>query len=259
VSDRVTRTGLDELTSSIVAAGFAFVRADAMRALLSQAGSLDDWTTFAGSWSRLTTDTHMADGGRYRRRRYGVYIASEDGTLRRAPHEPHYQALDYNPLNGGIARWFDPIEDAIGKTSAFQTILSFGAGLFQSIHGRRTPWHIEVHQFRIEARSGEVGRPTPEGLHRDGVDYVLVLLINRRNIASGVTTIHSVDGRALGHFTLATPLDAALVDDQRVAHGVTPVEPIDPDHLAFRDVLVATYSTRARAEERARTIRAGSS
>ena len=102
-------------------------------------------------------------------------------------------------------------------------------------------WHIEVHQFRIEARSGESGQPTPEGMHRDGVDFVLVLLIGRRNIQSGVTSIRGTDGRDLGSFTLAEPLDAAWVDDHRVMHGVTPVEPIDPAEPGFRDVLVVTF------------------
>ena len=80
-----------------------------------------------------------------------------------------------------------------------------------------------------------------EGVHRDGVDYVLVLLIQRHNIASGTTTIHAPDGRELGSFTLAAPFDAALVDDERVYHGVTPVEPIDPHQPAYRDVLVVTF------------------
>ena len=78
-------------------------------------------------------------------------------------------------------------------------------------------------------------------LHRDGVDYVLVLLVNRRNIASGTTSIHALDGRPLGAFTLTQPFDAALVDDARVSHGVTPVEPIDPAQPACRDVLVVTF------------------
>ena len=37
------------------------------------------------------------------------------------------------------------------------------------------------------------------------------------------------------------PLDAALVDDSRVYHGVTPVEPVDPARPAYRDVLVVTF------------------
>src|SRR5438477_219670 len=77
---------------------------------------------------------------------------------------------------------------------------------------------------------------------RHGVDYVLVLLIERRNIASGMTAIHALDGTPLGHFTLTDPFDAALVDDRRVVHGVTPVEPIDPREPAYRDVLVVTFA-----------------
>jgi hypothetical protein len=99
---------------------------------------------------------------------------------------------------------------------------------------------IEVHQFRIEARADQAGHPTPEGVHRDGVDFVLVLLVARNNIASGTTTIHSADGTQLGSFTLTDPLDAALVDDERVFHGVTPVHAVDPDFSAYRDVLVVT-------------------
>jgi hypothetical protein len=185
----------------------------------------------------------MADGGRYRRRRHAVFGARPGGAIERRPHQPHYQTLDYNPLHGGVERWFEPMAPEIASGATLQTILSFCRALFDNLAGVSS-WKIEVHQFRIEARAGESGRPTPEGLHRDGVDYVLVLLVNRRNIASGTTSIHALDGRALGHFTLTAPLDTALVDDSRVAHGVTPVEAIDPGQPAYRDVLVVTFKER---------------
>ena len=98
-----------------------------------------------------------------------------------------------------------------------------------------------MHQFRIEARPGEAGQPTPEGLHRDGVDWVLVLMVRRENVKSGETTIYDLAERPLGSFTLTQPLDAALVDDSRVYHGVTAVEPVDPARPAYRDVLVVTF------------------
>jgi hypothetical protein len=100
---------------------------------------------------------------------------------------------------------------------------------------------VEVHQFRIEARTGQVGQPTPEGLHRDGVDWVLVLLVSRTNIAEGVTTIYDIARQPIGSFTLTRPMDAAFVDDSRVYHGVTAVTPLDPTQLGIRDVLVVTF------------------
>jgi hypothetical protein len=229
------------LQTSIIDDGFAFVQGASMRELLAPFGSLADWQAFADSWNRLDVDTYMADGGRYRRRRHAVYAAARGSGVTRQPHQPHFQPIDYNPLNGGIERWFTPIEPEVGSGASMTTVIAFCRSLFESLAPAIDRWHIEVHQFRIEARGGEEGRPTPEGLHRDGVDFVLVLLVSRENIASGVTTIHAADGRALGHFTLTHPFDAALVDDGRVAHGVTPVLAIDPARPAHRDVLVVTF------------------
>jgi hypothetical protein len=230
------------IATAIAGDGYAFVHADAMREMIEAFGPLADWPAFAESWNALELDTYMADGGRYRRRRHAVFAADASAaTIVRQPHQPHYQSLEYNPLHGGVARWFEPIAPEIGGGATMRTILAFCRGLFDTLAPGTRRWRIEVHQFRIEARGGAVGRPTPEGLHRDGVDYVLVLLVNRRNIASGTTSIHALDGRALGEFTLTDPLDAALVDDSRVAHGVTPVEAIDPAQPAYRDVLVVTF------------------
>ena len=91
--------------------GFAFVRAPEMGAVLEKRG-LRDWASFAASWDDLGVDTYMADGGRYRRRRFAAFRANSDGIIRK-PHQPHYQSRDYNPLNGDIERWFEPVKPGI--------------------------------------------------------------------------------------------------------------------------------------------------
>jgi hypothetical protein len=222
------------LADALRAAGFAFVEGADMRPRL---GALPDWDAFAASWAHLEVDTYMADGGRYRRRRHARYAASAAGIVR-LPHGPHHQTVDYNPLHGGVDRWFAPIT---GEPASLHAILGWAHALFGGLAPHVARWFVECHQFRIEARAGVAGQPTPEGPHRDGVDYVLVLLVSRTNIASGTTVIYTPAGEPLGSFTLATPFDAALVHDPRVYHGVTPVEPIDPAKPAHRDVLVATF------------------
>jgi hypothetical protein len=97
------------LQTSIAADGYAFVHGDVMRGLLSPFGSMSDWERFAASWNQLALDTYMADGGRYRTRRHAVYAAASTGAIKRRPHQPHYQALDYNPFNVGVARLSEPI------------------------------------------------------------------------------------------------------------------------------------------------------
>ncbi|MGH7073379.1 MAG: 2OG-Fe dioxygenase family protein [Stellaceae bacterium] len=213
-----------------------------MRALLGGT-RWPEWATFCRSWDDLGADAYMADGGRYRRRRYAAFAVSGDGIVRK-PHQPHYQSRDYNPLNGGIERWFEPVADAVAAHPALDAILRACQTLFASLapaECRTAAWHVEVHQFRIEARLGQRGHPTPEGIHRDGVDWALVLLVTRENIAEGTTTIYDLEKRPLSSFTLAEPLDAAFVDDHRVFHGVTPIEPADRSRPGHRDVLVVTF------------------
>jgi hypothetical protein len=254
-------TPVGALAAAVRDDGFCFVAGNTMRTLLESSASLDDtpfddWQAFAASWNTLAPDTYLARLGKHRRRRYAVFsigapatvpTAADDAsrvtaawTVRREPHQPHYQSLDYNVLQGDIERWFEPVSDEAAESHSLRIILCHCGGFFGALSPSVARWHAEVHQFRIEAHGDQPGQPTPEGMHRDGVDYVMVLLVDRENIASGTTTIHAEGGVEIGSFTLAKPFDTALVDDRRVFHGVTPVEPIDPGRPAHRDVLVVT-------------------
>lgn len=201
-----------------------------------------DWPNFAQSWERLGPDLYMADGGRYRRRRHAA-LDVRGPALSRKPHQPHYQSRDYNPLNGDVQRWFDPIEAGLAESPIMREIFDRFTPIFSALDGRdpHARWHCEVHQFRIESSSTEPGRPTPEGLHRDGVDWVVVMLIDRRNVEDGMTVIGDLTGRSLGHFTLRDAGDMVVLDDRRIKHGVTPILASDPSLPAYRDALVITW------------------
>lgn len=222
--------------------GFAFVDGAAMRAMLGEAG-LADWEGFARSWEDLGPDRFMADGGTYRKRRYACLKAGTNG-LDLKPPQPHYQTLSNNPLNGGVERVFAPVEAHIALHPANRAAIETCRRIFEDAKpaaGKPLSWHVEMHQFRIEARPDVMGQPTPEGLHRDGVDWALVLMIRRVNVEGGVTTIADAARRPLAAASLSEPLDASLVDDRRVFHGVSSVTPLDPSRPAWRDVLVLTF------------------
>jgi hypothetical protein len=162
----------------------------------------------------------------------------------RLPHRPHYQSRGYNALNGGIDRWFTPVEASVGDDPLLARLLGRLSATFADAAGLAhdtAAWLVEMHQFRIVADNRRDGLPTPEGRHRDGVDWVAVTLVGRTNVAGGVTAVTDEAGRDLGTFTLDTPLDTVLLDDHRVWHGVTPVHPLDDAVPAHRDVLVLTF------------------
>ena len=190
------------LSRALAAEGFVRVAPDAIGWLPAPA-SISDWQRFAESWNRLGPDRYMADGGRYRRRRHAAVTITPNEIVRK-PHQPHYQSRDYNQLNGDVQRWFEPMEDAIvasammrrllrGATLCFEGAAEGAVGFERTGEGTvAAQWHVELHQFRIETTAHELGRPTPEGMHRDGVDWVLVMLVDRVNADEGVTEIRAM-------------------------------------------------------------------
>lgn len=236
-------TRRSDIVTALDEHGYILLSAASMRPRLTEAGVDDaDWQRFAGSWQRMPVDRYMADGGRYRRRRHAVFRVQANGVATRLPRQPHYQSRDYNPLNGGIQRWFTPVEPTLADGAVSTALLQLCAHSFGALASDVSAWHVEMHQFRIEAARELAGQPTPEGVHRDGVDYVLVMLIGRNNVASGSTYIQGPEGTPLGSFTLTDPGDSVLLDDRRVLHGVTPIVPIDDSKPAWRDALVITFA-----------------
>lgn len=222
--------------------GFVSLQSADCRTLVGEP-TLTDWETFASSWNHLEVDEYMADGGRFRRRRFGRFVGARGG-LTREPHGPHYQSREYNALNGGIERWFEPVTDTIASHPITRRLMDLCLEVFgraEAADSKSTAWKIEMHQFRIEPTAREAGKPTPEGAHRDGVDWVFVGLIARTGVAGGVTGIADASGQSLGSFTLSAPLDAVFLNDHRLRHGVTPIEVLTAGAPAYRDVLVLTF------------------
>ena len=89
--------------------------------------------------------------------------------------------------------------------------------------------------------SDGVGRPTPEGAHRDGVDFVAVILVDRHGIKGGETRVFQADGPDGQRFTLLEPWSMLFLDDARVIHESTPIQPASDDTPGHRDTLVLTF------------------
>jgi hypothetical protein len=187
-------------------------------------------------WENLPRDPYLKDGGRYRYRRHASYEI-EGEKLKLVPHRAHWQSVAYNALHGGIERWFEPVSEELTNHSAWQAVLLGLAHILNSVKPVRT-WFVEAHQFRIDTADG-IGRPTPEGAHRDGVDFVAVFLLNRDGIKGGETRIFDAKGSSGLRFTLSEPWSLLLMNDERMIHESTPIQPLG--NYGYRDTLVLTY------------------
>ena len=217
--------------------GHAVLDAAGLHAMLGAArGALDTWPAH---WDHLPPDAHLRDGGRYRQRRHGCFVV-EGSSVRAVPHRAHWQPLEYNALHGGIERWFEPLEPALTAEPLWPRLLAMLAARASALRGTQT-WFVEAHPFRIDtAGEGGIGRPTPEGAHRDGVDLVAVLLVARESVKGGETRVFDANGPAGLRFTMTEPWTTLLLDDARVIHETTPIQPLDATQRGHRDTLVIT-------------------
>ena len=177
-------TAADEVDHALVQRGFAVIDATQLQTLLGVMPGVAEraLTHWAPYWNRLAPDQYLRDGGRYRQRRHGSFVVEGD-SVSAAPHRAHWQPLEYNALHGGIERWFQPLETGLVAEPLWQRVLLMLAQRANAVRGART-WYAEAHQFRIDTAGG-IGRPTPEGAHRDGVDLVAVMLIARSGVKGG--------------------------------------------------------------------------
>jgi hypothetical protein len=222
--------------------GYAIVSAHEVQSIIAMHEvSASQRAQFLASWNDLPSDDFLADGGKYRFRRHAsLRLAYEsEPPWVDEPYRPHWQPKAYNKLHGGVFRTFAEVKSTTTSNSLYRNIVAEFGSVFRDANPEITnSWFVESHQFRIDARSGE-GRPTPEGAHRDGVDYVLLLMLGRRDIDGAVTTIYDNDGTLLAEFMLHEPFTAMLLDDNRVVHATTPFKATGPD--PERDTLVVTY------------------
>ncbi len=201
----------------------------------------DRWEALVPSWNRLPPDAHLKDGGHYRQRRHSCFVQDlSTGELTQTPHRAHWQPTDYNALHGGFERWFEPVETLTASDTSWVSLLSGLGQLFAQVRPG-AHWFIEAHQFRIDTAGG-VGRPTPEGAHRDGVDFVVVMLVGRQGVKGGETRVFDANGPHGLRFVMQEPLTTLLLDDARVIHETTPILPADTAAgNGHRDTLVLTY------------------
>ena len=224
---------IEELDSLLARQGYAVLSASQVAQL--SGASLATLQGWCPGWEQLPPDAYLRDGGRYRRRRHSCFVV-QGNAVEQVPHRPHWQPLEYNALHGGLQRHFEPMQPELLQQPDWSRLLAWLGRVTSSLKGEQA-WYAEAHQFRIDTTDG-IGRPTPEGAHRDGVDLVAVFLVARSGIKGGETRVFEADGPNGQRFTLSEPWSVLLLDDARVIHESTPIQPVADG--AHRDTLVVT-------------------
>jgi hypothetical protein len=225
-----------EVRRDIARQGFAWIP----RASWSISPQLEPhWQRLCEDWHHLELDRYLAEGGKFRLRRYGRYYWSPaTDVLAELPHKPYFQPEDENLYAGGIEREFAPLlPDTVHNPFLHALVRSTFACLPVGGDRQDATWEVRIHQIRIVASVKVPGLPAPEGIHQDGTDFLTLHLVRRHNIVGGETTIYDLERKPIQRHTMRETLDSLILEDPRIMHGVTPVHPADGQTLGTRDLL----------------------
>ncbi|GII76184.1 hypothetical protein Sru01_11660 [Sphaerisporangium rufum] len=197
----------------------------------------------AGEWDHLETDRYLKDGATFRERRYDrFYYLPATGTIRLRPHRPYFQSMSANEYAGGIDRDVAGLTPSTLANPLLAELLEFDFAQFPvSDRERHLPWDVQCHQFRIITTPNELGDPTPEGPHRDEVDFGAIHLMSRTNADGGHSQVYDAGKELVTEFCLENRMDTMFWADRQVLHAVTPVTARDASRPAVRDVLILGY------------------
>lgn len=189
------------------------------------------------SFQDLALDTYIPVKNRYRRfAQYRMSYSNDTWQFELLPHRAYVTYSKYNSVAGGIKREYKPI------------MTDFTNHIRQAAEeiplDTSEEWQINVHQYRIFVEKEKLdGIIVPEGLHRDGHDYVFIGVYDRHNVTGAELSLRPNEDKETPFFTTTIPAGQGVVfDDSKMWHYVTEIEPIDDQEEAYRDTVVVAFS-----------------
>lgn len=225
--------------------GFATFPAESYLRKLEPLGVLPHLSDMLQAFERLAPDRHMGDGGTYRNRAYSRFLLQfENGVPELAPLAGHsiFQTLEDNSVNGGVLRTYEPLAPEVGESDFLRALILTDAAhaVICDPELMRGPVQVGVHQVRIVARSGSLGLPTPEGIHRDSERFTFQHFCQRLNIEGGEFRAYD-QSRQLQFAWLQTDTLDTVMFEGTTWHSATPVACIDPSQEGYRDIFLIDF------------------
>ncbi|SER50545.1 2OG-Fe dioxygenase family protein [Lentzea albida] len=192
-------------------------------------------TELLASYDNLPVDEYMGHGTRFKR--FCQYRLSQDRdsgcSFELLPQRDYTTFVKFNPVAGGIRRRYEPVE------VDFTDLLRAGVQGFPL--DLSEDWSINLHQNRSQATNASTAPLTPEGVHHDGHDYVMIGVLRRANVGGALTRLWKPGADEPFWSGTIEEGQAVLLDDRAIQHDVTDVESID-GRPANRDIFIAAFS-----------------
>ena len=179
--------------------------------------SLELYPTF----NDLPLDEYAPEAGRYRRLgNFEVHWNYGKLNLKQVSSSIT-QPADVNSYLGDIEREYAPIAQETIDHPVFEKMVR----KFMNMTGHRGDFSL--HQMRLTADNGGVAEPAPEGIHRDGYEFIVPFMVNFVNVKGGEAQIFTLDKKMLVNMK-PFPNTVLMFKDREMMHFGAPLKQKDP-------------------------------
>ena len=187
------------------------------------------------SFNKLPHDPYEKSKGHYFRYRKFSKVFYSNNKFEFIKENKFFQKKYNNRYAGGKIRIFKNIDPKV--------LVDF-VNLFKNFFlNQFTKKKIEIgfHQLRIVCGKDFVGYPVPEGWHKDGFDYVVILNIASKNIKGGITRIKDeIDSDHDVFSWFLRKGEYIFLYDHKYFHYTDPINVVGNYSKGSRDTLVIT-------------------
>ena len=198
----------------------------------------EEISRFIVSFESLVKDPYMPSEFGIRKRRFGRFYWNQNEQLLPLEGTTFVQSIELNSVAGGIQREFAPLEESFKRSILLKRLIGY---LARTIDDPSKEWNVNVHQFRVES-NGIPASAAPEGIHRDGHNFVAIVSLRRHNIEGGFNRIYDDQKNLLFETLLSKTFDTLLIHDLTTFHDVTPFQS-PHNSTGYRDTLVIDFNS----------------
>lgn len=105
--------------------------------------------------------------------------------------------------------------------------------------GLENEYLVNCHLIRTHAKDDIEGVPVPEGVHQDGVNFLIMGSVSRESINGGVSYVYEAKDADPIFETVLTPGEAIIIDDIQLFHMASPI--VATDGEGHRDMILMGY------------------
>ena len=141
--------------------------------------------------------------------------------------------------NRSKPRKFEAIESSLLQSNWLSAFIAEIAGLSVICRSKEnrssSNMLVDVHQVRQLCFPHHPSDNAPEGIHRDGADYIVsAFVINRQNVSGGMSIIYNENKEEICRTVLESG-EGIFMEDRKQWHDVTPVVSTN-NRMGIRDI-----------------------